>query len=103
MRTAAICDTCATYINAKCIIYDGAYLTNLGVAPLDALDVILGKINDVIPPDTGCGVPTFVPTYIGEFYLDTCTPELYIGLSTTSPDWGVIGIIATTTTTTTTP
>ena len=37
MRTAAICPTCATYENALCIIYNGPYLSNIDVAPLDAL------------------------------------------------------------------
>lgn len=101
MRTAAICDTCAVYYNAKCIIYDGDYLTNIKVAPLDSLDVILGKININLIPLIGTGTPTTVPVYLGQFYVDTSTPALWVGLSTTSPDWGEIGVIVTTTTTST--
>lgn len=48
MRTAAICPTCATYENAVCIIYNGALLTNTGIAPLDNMQVALGKIDTSI-------------------------------------------------------
>jgi hypothetical protein len=48
MRTAAICPTCATYENAVCIIYNGVLLTTTGIAPLDNLEVALGKINTTI-------------------------------------------------------
>jgi hypothetical protein len=102
MRTADICPTCATYFNAACVIYDGLYLTNLGVAPLTALDVVLGKINTAIVPLSGHGAPSSIPVYIGQEYIDVDVPAIYIGLSISSPDWGVLGIIATTTTTTTT-
>jgi len=102
MRTAAICPTCAIYYNAACILYDGTFLAALGVAPLDPLDVILGKINTAVQPLTGTTAPSSIPLYIGQFYINTTIPELYVGLSTTSPDWGVIGVIITTTTTSTT-
>ena len=45
MRTADICPTCATYINALCVIYNGVYLSTIDVEPLDSLEVALGKIN----------------------------------------------------------
>lgn len=45
MRTAAICPTCATFINALCIIYNGEYLEALDIEPLDDLETILIKIN----------------------------------------------------------
>lgn len=45
MRTAQICPTCATYTNAKCVIYDGPFLTNSGIAPLDDLETALGLID----------------------------------------------------------
>jgi len=45
MRTAAICPTCATYTNALCILYNGSYLSNINVSPLDSLQVALGSIN----------------------------------------------------------
>lgn len=47
MRTAAICPTCATYTNAVCVIYDGPYLSNLGINPMSSLDDILQQINSV--------------------------------------------------------
>jgi len=101
MRTAAICPTCATYINAACIIYDGSYLTNTKIAPLDPLDIILGKIDSNLVPLIGIGNPTSIPVYKGQLYLDTSVPKLWIGLGTTSPNWGTIATIITTTTTTT--
>jgi hypothetical protein len=48
MRTAQICPTCATYINAVCVIYDGPYLANLDVAPLTNLSEIIQQINEVV-------------------------------------------------------
>ena len=53
MRTAAICPTCAVYENALCIIYNGPYLTNIDVNPLEDLETILGKINTKLVPKTG--------------------------------------------------
>lgn len=47
MRTAAICPTCATYTNAVCVIYDGPYLSNLGINPMSSLDDALQQINSV--------------------------------------------------------
>ena len=101
MRVAEICPTCATYINATCIIYDGAYLSTLDVAPLTSLDEILGNINDTFTVPSGSGVPTDIPLYYGQLYLNSAG-ELYIGLSTSIPNWGLIGTIITTTTTTST-
>jgi len=61
MRTAAICPTCATFTNAVCVIYDGPYLSNIGVAPLDNLEDILGLIDSSIGAITGGSVITHVP------------------------------------------
>lgn len=101
MRVAEICPTCATYINATCIIYNGAYLTNIDVSPLDSLDDILGKINDAYPPLSGSGNPTEVPLYVGQYYVDTTGGNLWVGMGTTSANWGLVGSISTTTTTST--
>lgn len=48
MRTAAICPTCATYINAACIIYNGPNLLNINTLTLDNLEDILGNINTTV-------------------------------------------------------
>lgn len=45
MRTAQICPTCATYTNALCVIYDGPFLTNSGISPMDNLEYALGLID----------------------------------------------------------
>ena len=45
MRTAQICPTCATYTNAVCTLYNGPYLSCIGVSPLDSLEKALGLIN----------------------------------------------------------
>ena len=47
MRTAAICPTCATYTNSVCVIYDGPYLSNLGISPTSSLEDALQQINSV--------------------------------------------------------
>ncbi len=49
MRTAEVCSTCATYISAACILYNGEYLSTIDVSPLDSLETALGKINDALP------------------------------------------------------
>jgi hypothetical protein len=102
MRVAEICPDCATYINATCIIYDGPYLSNLDVSPLDSLDSILEDINSSIPALSGSGSPTTVPSFYGQLYIDTSVPRLYVGMGTTTPNWGLVGVIITTTTTTST-
>lgn len=91
MRIAEICPTCATYVNAVCVVYDGDYLTNLDVSPLDTLDVILGKINNSLVQPSGAGAPTSAPTYIGQLYVNTSGPALYYAIGTTSPsDWVLV-------------
>jgi len=82
MRTAAICPTCATYINALCVIYDGPGLTNINVAPLDNLDDILQSINDNLVPIHGSGAPTNGAVYEGQLYIDDVTGEVYIATTT---------------------
>ena len=62
MRTAAICPTCAVYENALCIIYNGPYLNNIDVNPLEDLETILGKINTKLVPKTGTTAPTSTTT-----------------------------------------
>ncbi len=101
MRIAEICPTCATYINASCILYDGEYLSNLDIAPLDSLEDILEKIDELIAITSGSGIPTLVPEFVGQYYIDNATQNLYIGLSDTIPNWGLVGAVVTTTTTTT--
>ena len=102
MRVAEICPDCATYINAACIVYNGEYLPAINVSPLDTLDGILGNIDEAFTAQTGSGIPTELPLFIGQLYIDTDSYNLYIGLSLVSPNWGLVGPIATTTTTTTT-
>lgn len=102
MRVAEICPTCATYINATCIIYNGDYLSNIGAEPLMSLDEILGGINDTFPIVTGAGNPSVAPVFVGQYYLNTTNSQLWIGLGTSSVHWGLVGTLTTTTTTTTT-
>lgn len=52
MRTAEICPNCATYINASCILYDGVYLSNIDVSPLDSLESILVKLDAILTTTT---------------------------------------------------
>lgn len=101
MRTAEICPVCATYINASCVLYDGDYLSAIDVSPLDPLDDILGNINTAFTALSGSGIPTATPAFVGQLYIDTSGLDLWIGMGTSSANWGLVGEISTTTTTTT--
>jgi len=92
MRTAAICPTCATYENALCIVYDGPYLNNIDVNPLEDLETILGKINDNFVPLSGTTAPSIPSTYLGQTYLNTTTEMLYFAKSvgTGASDWNLV-------------
>jgi len=83
MRTAEICPTCAIYQNAECIIYNGPYLTNIVVNPLDDLQSILGSINTNLVPRTGTApAPVSGPaTYVGQLYVNTNTEMVYYASS----------------------
>jgi len=48
MRTAKVCPTCPKYENAKCIIYEGAFLPITGISPGDSIDVVLAKLEIAI-------------------------------------------------------
>ena len=93
MRTAAICPTCAVFENALCILYNGEYLTNIDVNPLDSLEVALEKINDNLVPVTGTGAPTAGAIYLGQLYVRTSvSPNLYFAKSvgTGALDWRIL-------------
>jgi hypothetical protein len=92
MRTAAICPTCATYENALCTIYNGPFLSNIQVNPLEDLPTILGKINNNLVPKTGTTAPSTSATYRGQLYLNTTNSILYfaksIGFGVN--DWSIV-------------
>jgi hypothetical protein len=92
MRTAAICPTCAVYENALCIIYNGPYLTNINVNPLEDLQTILGKINTNLVPKTGIIAPSTSATYLGQTYLNTAKSMLYFAkaVGTGASDWSLV-------------
>lgn len=92
MRTAAICPTCATYENALCIIYNGPYLSNIDVAPLEDLQSVLAKINTNLVPLSGTTPPLTSATYLGQLYLNTVTSMLYFAKSvgTGATDWNLV-------------
>jgi hypothetical protein len=92
MRTAAICPTCAVYENALCIIYNGPYLSNINVNPLEDLQTILGKINTNLVPKTGTIAPTSSATYLGQTYLNTAKSMLYFAkaVGTGAADWSLV-------------
>lgn len=93
MRTAAICPTCPVYENALCVLYNGDYLTNIDVNPLDSLEVALGKINDNLVPVTGTGAPTAGAIYLGQLYVRTSGAQnLYYAQTTGTGalDWKIL-------------
>ncbi len=77
MRTANICPTCATYENALCVLYNGSYLTNLDIDPLDSIEEILVKINNNFVPTSSVLAPADSAVYIGQNHVDTATGDLY--------------------------
>jgi hypothetical protein len=92
MRTAAICPTCATYENALCIIYNGPYLTNLDIVPLESIQEILVKIDANFVPTTGITASINSAIYLGQQHLDTDINQLYsaktIGFG--AADWELV-------------
>jgi hypothetical protein len=93
MRTASICPTCATYENAKCILYNGVYLSNADINPLDSLEDALKSINDNLVPKSGTGAPTAAGIYLGQLYTRTAgAPNLYYAQTTGSGalDWRIL-------------
>jgi hypothetical protein len=81
MRTAQICPTCATYENALCILYNGPYLSNIDVDPLDSMQSALKSVNDNLVPVVGIIAPTANAKYIGQLYVNTAAPALYFAKS----------------------
>jgi hypothetical protein len=93
MRTAAICPTCATYENALCILYNGVYLANINVNPLDSMEVALKKVNDNLVPKSGTGAPTAAAIYLGQLYVRTSgAKNLYYAQTTGTGalDWRIV-------------
>jgi hypothetical protein len=93
MRTAAICPTCATYENALCVLYNGPYLANADINPLDSLEVALGKINNNLVPKSGTGAPTIAGTYLGQLFVRTSgAKNLYYAQTTGTGalDWRIV-------------
>ena len=77
MRTAEICPTCTTFVNSKCVIYDGPLLSNINVSPMDDLNTILSSINTALPPINGVIAPVANARFIGQLYVNTLEPALY--------------------------
>lgn len=94
MRTAAICPTCATYINAACVVYNGPNLTNINVTTLDNLEDVIQNINDNLVPIYGSGAPTNSAVYEGQIYIDNATGEIYIATNTGGgpADWDQLAL-----------
>jgi len=93
MRTAAICPTCSVYENALCILYNGEYLANIDVNPLDSLEVALGKINDNLVPTSGTAAPSAAAIYLGQLYVRTAgSKNLYYAQTTGTGalDWRIV-------------
>lgn len=92
MRTAEICPTCTTFVNSKCIIYDGPLLSNINVAPLDNLNTILSSINTSILPINGTIAPIANAKFVGQLYVNTIEPALYYAsaVGNGSGDWNKI-------------
>jgi hypothetical protein len=93
MRTAAICPTCATYENALCVLYNGPYLANANINPLDSLEVALGKINTNLVPKSGTSAPSAAGIYLGQLYVRTAgAKNLYYAQTTGTGalDWRIV-------------
>jgi hypothetical protein len=73
MRTAEVCPECLYYINAKCVIYNGDYLSAIDVAPSENLEEILVKINDAIGAGCCGDIVTTTTTTTAESTTTTTT------------------------------
>lgn len=93
MRTASICPTCSTFENALCVLYNGDYLTNTDITPLDSVETAIIKINDNLVPVTGTVPPADSAIYLGQLYVDTSAPTLYFAESVGAGagDWIALG------------
>jgi len=93
MRTAAICPTCATYENALCVLYNGEYLVNTDISPLDSVETAIIKINNNLVPIVDTNIPSTSATYLGQLFLNTAAPTLYFAESvgTGVNDWVALG------------
>ena len=95
MRTADICPTCATFTNALCTLYNGVYLWNTDIQPLDSVEEAIIKINNNLVPAKNYNVPTQNAVYIGQLYANTDAQTLYyaatIGFG--SNDWKQISTL----------
>jgi len=92
MRTANICPTCATYENALCSLYNGNYLTNLDIEPLDSVEAIIIKMNNNFVPTTSALAPAVSAVYLGQQHLDTAKGNLYSAKTVGSgaADWDLV-------------
>lgn len=93
MRTAAICPTCSVYENALCILYNGPYLANIDVNPLDSMQVALGKVNNNLVPKSGTAAPSAAAIYLGQLYVRTAgSKNLYYAQTTGTGalDWRIV-------------
>lgn len=93
MRTAAICPTCATFNNALCTLYNGEYLANIDVNPLDSIEEALVNINNNLVPQSGTGAPTAAAIYLGQLYARTSgATNLYYAQTTGlgAADWRIL-------------
>lgn len=89
MRTAAICPTCATFENALCVLYDGSFLVNSEIEPLDSVTTAIEKLNNALAPTFGNAAPGASAIYVGQLYVDTVAPALYYAITTGAgaADW----------------
>lgn len=101
MRVAEICPNCGTPIHSACVVW-GSEDPNVSIDPLTTLDEAL---NTLLPALSGDGPPAIIANYVGQIYIDTSQPRIYVALSNTEPNWAVMqnNLITTTTTTTTIP
>jgi len=74
MRTAEVCPTCSTYIDSKCIIYSGPYLSTLDIAPSYSIERSLGKINDLLAVASFSAKDTLVNFKWGKLHTDGENP-----------------------------
>jgi hypothetical protein len=75
------------------VLYNGPYLTNANINPLDSLEVALEKINDNLVPKTGTAAPSAAAIYLGQLYVRTSgSPNLYYAqtVGTGALDWRIV-------------
>lgn len=79
MRTASVCPTCSTYMNALCVIYNGDNLDNIQVSTDMSMEEIVILINNTFPAYLTTAINAH---FLGKLAVDAANYTAFIAVST---------------------